>query len=182
MLKRAIDMPFARILDATKARRLDVLGPTIDVLTPLEGRDDDVCVMRGVIPPGAFVSMHSHDDFEAFLQMSGQAEGLSYTADGFDWLPIRPGEVFFVPCGANHAFRNRFAEPAVTTIVSTVRLGRFFERVGIDTAAAAIAPSPERLQHFLRVADEFGYWNASPEENARVGIVLPSPDGRPSAG
>ena len=32
--------------------------------------------------------------------------------------------------------------------------------------------SPEELTRFLRVATAYGYWNATPEENAAVGIRL----------
>jgi hypothetical protein len=33
-------------------------------------------------------------------------------------------------------------------------------------------PSPEALQHSQEVSERYGYWNATPEENARIGIEL----------
>jgi hypothetical protein len=33
-------------------------------------------------------------------------------------------------------------------------------------------PTPELLEHFQQVTDRYGYWNASPEENAALGIHL----------
>jgi hypothetical protein len=34
-------------------------------------------------------------------------------------------------------------------------------------------PSADQVQRFLATSARYGYWNASPEENARVGIALP---------
>jgi uncharacterized RmlC-like cupin family protein len=168
------DVPSATILDPNAVECLDVLGPTIQILTPLAGAADAPCIMRGVIPPGVIVPLHSHGDPETFIQMSGELEGLSLPAGGYVWVSIRPGDVFNVPGGAKHGFRNRTSRPAVCTIVSTTRMGRFFESIGIPVASGSVAPvSPERLQRFLKTADAFGYWNASPEENARAGLDLP---------
>jgi quercetin dioxygenase-like cupin family protein len=50
--------------------------------------------------------MHAHPDPETFVHLSGGLEGLRESEDGFRWTPIRPGEVFHVPSGAKHAFRN----------------------------------------------------------------------------
>jgi hypothetical protein len=38
--------------------------------------------------------------------------------------------------------------------------------------APAVAPSPEEIAHFLKVSERYGYWNATPEETARVGISV----------
>jgi quercetin dioxygenase-like cupin family protein len=165
----------ANVVDPKAAELLDVLGPTIQILTPLAGEQDDApCIMRGVIPPDGIVPLHSHPDPEIFVQMAGELEGLSHQDDRFVWIPIRPGDVFCVPSGVKHAFRNRSREAAVCTIISTVRLGRFFESIAVPAAdvPGPATLSPERLQHFLKTAAAFGYWNASPEENARVGLKL----------
>jgi len=56
-------------------------------------------------------------------------------------------------------------------------MGRFFARIGVAIAGAG-APEPitsERLQHLLKVSDEFDYWNGSPEDNAAVGLNLSVP-------
>jgi hypothetical protein len=72
-----------------------------------------------------------------------------------------------VPRDRKHGFRNRREEPAVMIVVSTTRIGLFFREV-------AGAPSPEAIEHFLRTAERYGYWNATPEENAEVGIEIPA--------
>jgi hypothetical protein len=34
------------------------------------------------------------------------------------------------------------------------------------------APSDADVQRFLETAERYGYWNASPEENAAIGLHL----------
>jgi quercetin dioxygenase-like cupin family protein len=175
MSNSAQNLQIANVVDPKSAARLDVFGPTIQILTPLTGEQDAPCIMRGMIPPDGIVPLHSHVDPEIFVLMSGELEGLSQRADGFVWIPVRPGDVFYVPSSVKHAFRNRWREPAICTIVSTVKLGRFFDSIGIPvpTGAEPVAPpSPERIRRFLETADAFGYWNAGPDENARLGLNL----------
>jgi hypothetical protein len=60
-------------------------------------------------------------------------------------------------------------------LVSTCRMGRFFDEVGRSVASGIpTAPSEETIRHFLETAARYGYWNAPPEENARSGIALPA--------
>lgn len=47
--------------------------------------------MRGTIPPGVVVPMHSHPDPETFLPLSGELEGLVVSPEGFAWGRDRPG-------------------------------------------------------------------------------------------
>jgi len=41
--------------------------------------------------------------------------------------------------------------------------------------AAPLPPSGETIRRFRDTARRYGYWNATPEENARLGLVLPAP-------
>jgi quercetin dioxygenase-like cupin family protein len=152
----------------------DVLGPTVKFLTPFTGSDEAPCIILGVIPPGGIVPLHTHRDPEIFVCRSGRAEGLSEQAEGFRWIAMQPGDVFYVPGGAKHAFRNRTSEPASSMIVTTERLGSFLRQVSLPEGdPAATALSPARVEHFLKTADDYGYWIASPEENERLGLALP---------
>jgi quercetin dioxygenase-like cupin family protein len=164
------------LVDLCDAETINVLGPTIQFLTSPEKGDNDPCVMRGTIPPGVHVPLHSHPDPETFLAISGEIEGLTESDGCFRWVRIKPDDVFHVPGGAKHAFRNLTGAQAVMIIVSTNRIGRFFREVGTPTAPGAQSlgpPSNETIRHFLETADKYGYWNASPEENARAGISIP---------
>ena len=46
---------------------LDVLGPTVEFLVLPSERAGDYCVIRGSIPPGVSVPLHSHPDNETFF-------------------------------------------------------------------------------------------------------------------
>jgi quercetin dioxygenase-like cupin family protein len=165
--------------DQLASEALDLLGPTLELLIPPGAGDDAPSLMRGTIPPGVSVPLHSHGDPETFVAVSGEVDGLVESADGFTWQPIRPGDVFIVPSGAKHGFRNRGDAPAVSIAMSTSKLARFFLEVGepVVPGTPPSPPTPERLERFLAVAERYGYWNATPEENAQVGIVVPALSG-----
>jgi uncharacterized RmlC-like cupin family protein len=91
--------------------------------------------------------------------LSGAAEGL-VDRDRGRWQRIGPGNVFHVPPDVPHAWRNLAADPAVMLLVSTNRIGRFFKEV---------AAEPQRFQE---ISERYGYWNSTPEENARIGLPL----------
>lgn len=168
--------PVARIVDLSHLVTINVLGPTIQFLTEPGDSDETPCVMRGTIPPDVIVPLHSHADPETFIALSGEAEGLVVSNDRTKWVRIRPGDVFHVPGGAKHAFRNRFKESAVSIIASTSRIGRFFLEVGTPldpNGKPDWPPSAEKVRKFLESVDRHGHWIATPEENARVGLSIP---------
>jgi quercetin dioxygenase-like cupin family protein len=170
-----VDKPTAYLLDAQALDMFDVMGPKVEFLTVPDGRDDSACLMRGTIPAGVFIPLHSHADPETFIPVSGEAEALIQSPDGLKWLRLGPGKVLHVPGGARHAFCNRTEAPATMIVVSTSRIGRFFIEVGEQVRPGSPAPPPSKgtLGHFLSTAERYGYWNATPEENARAGIPVP---------
>jgi quercetin dioxygenase-like cupin family protein len=162
----------AHLVDPAEVETLDVLGPTIAFLTPPE--EGTPCVMRGTIPPGGVVPLHSHPDPETFLTLTGDLEGLVMSPAGHRWVRIRPGEVFHVPGNVPHAWRNPSQVPAVMNLVSTARIGFFFREVGRPVATVnGTPPSDDDLRRFQVTAERYGYWNATPEMNARIGLVFP---------
>ncbi|HWT23907.1 MAG TPA: hypothetical protein VN213_10415 [Solirubrobacteraceae bacterium] len=42
---------------------------------------------------------------------------------------------------------------------------------------AAEPPHAAAVRHFPEVSERYGYWNATPEENARVGLAVASAGG-----
>jgi mannose-6-phosphate isomerase-like protein (cupin superfamily) len=165
----------AHIVDRRNLKVLDVLGPTLELLT--EPQREEPGVMLGRIPPGVCVPLHSHPDPETFFILSGSIEALVWPREGPAWVPVRSGDVFHVPEGARHAFRNPSRVPVRMLVVSTPKLGRFFREIGrpLDPQEPpAWPPARERVAHLLGVARRYGYWNATAEENARVGLSLPS--------
>jgi quercetin dioxygenase-like cupin family protein len=162
-----------RVVNVSEHPVLDVFGPTVQFFTTPEEADGQLCVMKG-IPIGAMVSMHSHADVECFLMVSGQQEVLQEVDGKFSWILCKPGDFIQVTSGAKHAFRNPFAEPAVSIVSTTGKLGRFFQEVGrlVYPGPPMSPPRPEELQHFMDVCNRYDYWVAPPEVNAAVGISL----------
>ncbi len=152
--------------------RLDVFGPTLEFLTSPQEAHNDLCVMRGVTPPSVFVPLHSHLDVEDFFILSGQAQALKQVPGGYEWIDGKAGDLIHVPSGVPHAWRNVSNEPLVVLIFTTPKMGRFFQEVGRSVTGAPQPVTPEDLARFLAVSAEYGYWNATPEENAAVGIPL----------
>ena len=109
--------------------------------------------MIGTIPPGVVVPLHSHDDPETFIPISGQIQGLAYRSDDdFEWVTVQTGDIFHVPSGAKHGFKNTRQQPAALIrgagASSSPRLTRrtvlpALSHVGYSTADAAPEPFRE---------------------------------------
>ncbi len=149
---------------------LDVFGPTIEFLVSPDEGNDGFCVIRGTIPPGAFVPIHSHRDVETFFVVSGEIEGLREGESGFEWIRAKTGDFMLVPSGAKHAWRNVSKQPSVQLVTTTAKLGRWFQEVGRPATGKLGPPTADDLQRFISVSAKYGYWLATPEENAAVGI------------
>jgi quercetin dioxygenase-like cupin family protein len=139
------------------------LHPVNEYLTDVSGHEEDYCVMRCTLPAGAVVPMHSHADRETFYVLSGKLDALREDR----WEELKPGDVFDVRDGARHAWRNSSQAAAIMICVTTNRIGRFLQ----DISVPAGDPSPrDHHQRFLELVRAHGYWLASPEENAAIGL------------
>jgi quercetin dioxygenase-like cupin family protein len=150
---------------------LDVLGPTVEFLTSPAAAHGDFCVMRGVIPPGVAVPLHSHDATEVFFVLSGTKQVLTLGSGPAQWVEVRAGDYVHVPRGTRHAHRNVSDEPLIELVITTARLGNWFQEVGIPDVG--VRPTPEILDRFLAISRKYGYWLGSPQDNAAVGLRLP---------
>lgn len=147
-------------------------GATIEVLSRSSSKDGGFCVLRGVLPPGGMVPLHSHDDPEDFYLLSGSHQVLIQQAGGLQWVDASAGDYVRIPPGTMHAHRNTSSEPAVDLVVTTPRMGRFFEEVGRAASGVPGPPSAADLQRFVATSIAYGYTLGTPEENAAVGIEL----------
>lgn len=95
---------------------LELFGPTVEFLTSL----------KGTIPPGVSVLLHSHVDSEDFLVISGELEGLRHDFKDYTWTRAKAGDYIHVPSNARHAWRNVSSTPTVVLIIMTKKLGEFF--------------------------------------------------------
>ena len=159
-------------LNPTAGVRLALFGQTVELLTSPQEAPNDLCVIKGVIPPGVAVPLHSHADVEDFFILSGQAQALKQVAGGYEWIDGQAGDLIHAPSGVPHAWRNISNEPLVVLNFTTPKMGRFFQEVGKPLADTPQPVTPEDLARFMAVSAAYGYWNATPEENAAVGIHL----------
>ncbi|WP_246585044.1 hypothetical protein [[Mycobacterium] fortunisiensis] len=57
-------------------------------------------------------------------------------------------------------------------IITTPRIGRFFREVGRPAGSPPM--TAQELAHFVDTAHRYGYRLGTPDDNAAVGIELPS--------
>jgi quercetin dioxygenase-like cupin family protein len=166
------------VLQVTKVVRdgqrtvLDLLdGAKMEPLSPL--REDAYCVMKGTIPSGVSVPLHSHGDAESFYVLSGEAQALVETEVGLQWQTLRPGDFIHIPGGTKHAWRNVSGEPMAALITCTAKLGRALREMGqLTSEGGKRIPTPADVQRLIEISERYGYWLGSREENAAVGIEL----------
>ena len=165
-------MQVTQIVNAGQRTVLEL--PDGNRIEPLSPSTEDVyCVLRGTIPPGGGVPLHSHMDAESFYVLSGEVEALVQTRDGREWQELRPGDFIHIPSGAKHAWRNRSGKPMSTLLICTAKLGRALQEMGqLMSEAGTHIPSEARIQRLVEVFERYGYWLGSREENAAVGIEL----------
>jgi quercetin dioxygenase-like cupin family protein len=152
--------------------RVDLFGPMVEFLTPPQAANSEFCVLRGVIPPGCSVPLHSHPDTEDFFIISGEVQALRQGADGYEWIGGKAGDFVHVPGGARHAWRNISSDPFVALIVTTTNLGRYFLEAGRPLSSAPQPVTPADIARLAATSAKYGYWDATPEENAQVGLRL----------
>jgi quercetin dioxygenase-like cupin family protein len=131
-----------------------------------------VWVLRGVRP--ARGSAHRHADAEDFFVLSGTQQVLVQEESGLVWRDAHARDYVRVPGDVPHAHRNVTAEAAIDLIVTTARLGQFFEEIGRPVTDSLAPPTPDELAHFLETSAEYGYLLGTPEVNAAVGIEMPT--------
>jgi quercetin dioxygenase-like cupin family protein len=141
------------------------LRPMNEYITEVSNNEGDYCVIRCSLPAGAMVPMHSHADRETFYVVSGNPDALN----GDRWAKLGPGDVFDVRDGAKHAWINSSQHSASMICVTTTRLARFLQDISISAAGSS---AEEHAQRFLELVHANGYWLASPEENAAVGLAV----------
>ncbi|SFJ83662.1 Cupin domain-containing protein [Paenibacillus sp. UNC496MF] len=147
---------------------LDVLGPRLQHLTALSD-NQDYCLMKGELFPGVFVPVHSHEDRETFVVISGEIEAW---LDGA-WSVYRAGDTLDIAPNRKHAWRNVSSEPVTLLIASTMKMGQFFKEIGRPAASVPPGPpEPAAVGNFVQTAISYGYWLGTPKENAAIGLMM----------
>ena len=138
------------------------LRPAPVYLTKISEDDADYCLFLATLPAGAVVPMHSHADRETFYILSGNLEALK----GDRWEKLGPGDVLDVVDGIKHAWRNSSQASASMLCVTTTRMAKFLRDISVSDSDS------DNAQRFLELVRTHGYWLASPEENAAVGLTV----------
>ena len=155
-------------------QRITPNGTRFEFLASPDETGAEICLIRGTIPPGVAVPLHSHAEVEIFYVLEGTIEAFQ-SRDGFHgWASVSPGSVGTIPGNTKHALRNNSPVAATMVIVTTSELYEFFLEVTkpFDPNQSATPPTPEDIQQLFRVAARYGYWMGSPEENAAIGLNI----------
>jgi hypothetical protein len=91
------------------------------------------------------------------------------------WIEVSAGNLIEIPSNAKHGFRNRSEHSVIILVFTTSKHGRYFQEVGRPAAPeeSIRPPTSNEIHHFVKTAERYGYWLATPEENASVGIRVP---------
>jgi quercetin dioxygenase-like cupin family protein len=157
-----------------KQPTLDLLGPHINFpIAPGEG-GGSFCVIYGVLPPGTIVPLHSHKDVEGLYIVSGELDVVLEDSARYRPITAAAGDFVHIPSLIKHGMKNGSASDTWVLLVTTERIGRFFENIGepIVNLMQVPAPSSERLRRFAEAARQYGFWLGSLEDNAAAGPLM----------
>ena len=153
---------------------LKVLGQSIQFVVGPQQDEDALCILKRTMAPGISVPMHTHDFVEVFLVVSGDFEVV--IGDGkMRWMEVSAGDLIEVPSNVKHAFRNRSQHPVINLVFTTSKHRRYLQEIGRPAASreSIRPPTLNEIQRFVQTSALYGYWLATPEENALVGIRVP---------
>ncbi len=121
------------------------------------------------------IPLHSHADPEIFYVLNGSLEVFQAEAPSEGWKTVTAKEVVSIPGNVRHALRNTSPTSTTTITVSKWQLYSFFHELArtFDLHKPPEPPTPNEMQQLFGTAQRYGYWLASPDENAAIGISLP---------
>jgi len=158
-------MNISTTFQAQRSGMRDIFGPLLD-LSSAPG-DSEFAVIPSIAPAGLVVPLHSHGERETMVIVEGT---LTAWLDG-SWRTYGPGQIVDVAPNRPHALRNDGLDEVAMVLVTTSRMARFFQEISLPQAEAAM--TSERLTHFAETAAKYGFWTASPAEQAAIGIEQP---------
>ena len=111
-------MQVTKIVRSEEGQVVDLSGPQIEPLT--SRKEQSYFLLKGTIPPGINVPLHSHGDPESFYVLSGEAQVLAQTEVRLEWKTVRRGDFLHIPPGTKHAWRNRSMD-AFEVVMNSLR-------------------------------------------------------------
>jgi quercetin dioxygenase-like cupin family protein len=155
-------------------QRITPNGTLFEFLASPDETGSGICLIRGTIPVGAGVPLHSHCDVELFYALQGTFEAFQSSDGTPRWTTVGAGDTVTIPGNTKHPVRNSSTRPATIVVVTTSKLYEFFHEVTrrIDPDQLATPPTPVGIREVLRLGARSRYWMGSPEENAAIGLSL----------
>lgn len=149
-------------------------GTLFEFLVSPNEAEAEICLIRGTMPSGALVPLHSHADVELFYILEGSVEAFQSSNGEARWTTVDAGRTVTIPGNTKHAWRNTSAFRASIVVVTTSKLYEFFREVTkpFDSSYSAAPQTPDELQEFFKTVERYGYWMGSPEENAAIGLSM----------
>src|ERR1700726_5024917 len=159
---------------STEQQTFIVLGVLLHFLSTPEQINDQIGVMRGTVPSGVVIPLHSHSDPEIFYALKGSLEVFQAEGPSAGWQTVNTAEVVSIPGNVRHAVRNTSPSPMTSIIVTKQELYSFFRELAqpFDPNRPPEPPTPEGMQQLFQLAAKYEYWLGSPDENAAIGISL----------
>src|SRR3984893_2528623 len=164
----------AQPTDAVEKQVFNAAGVLLQFLASPEEVGDAIYLIRGTMPPGVVVPLHRHEEPELLYVLEGSLEVYRSGGPSGGWMAARVRDIVVIPSNVKHALRNGSSVPATLALVTKSELYAFFRELAkpFDPNQRQDAPTPEATQELMAVAAKHGYWMASPEENAAIGISL----------
>jgi quercetin dioxygenase-like cupin family protein len=172
--KRESVRPTSSSLIRKDKQLFNVAGVLLQFLASPEEVGDTICVIRGTMPPGVVVPLHRHEDLELLYVLEGTLEAYRSSEGTPGWTSASVGDVVVIPGNVKHALRNTSSVPVTLAVVTKSELYAFFRELAkpFDPNLHPASPTAEEIQELFAVAAKHGYWLASPEENAAIGLRM----------
>jgi mannose-6-phosphate isomerase-like protein (cupin superfamily) len=140
----------AMVIDAGKARKLNVLGHIVNVMLGSAETQGDSFVFEVITPAGHFVPPHIHeheDEYGYIIEGAYQffLDGRTYEA--------KTGDVLYCPRYVSHGFRNIGSTPGKTIWIGTPGANdeHLFNELG-----ALPADAPPDMQKLVGIFSKYG--------------------------
>ena len=152
---------------AAAPKLIDMVGARFETIVRMGTQESDTVLFRTHMAPGKLVPLHSHIDPECFYVLSGQIE-VFVIDEAPGWRVIDSGGSLLIADGVKHVVRNSSDRPADLIVATNNRLARFFYEAGRPARPGLelSPPTDDDIQRLIRVSQAFGYWIATPAENA----------------
>ena len=181
--KRVSKMPSKSVTKTEPTYTVDkqlfnAAGVLLQFLASPEEVGDAICLIRGTMPPGVVVPLHRHEDLELLYVLEGTLEVYRSSEGSVGWTAALVGDVVVIPGNVKHALRNSSSLPVTLAVVTKSKLYAFFRELAkpfdpnLHPGLHPAPPTAEEIQALFAVAAKYGYWLASPEENAAIGLNM----------